>query len=205
MQALARISSDRNLPEWKYVCKVWPQERTIKQNALDLQLATELGIADHVVFAMERVSRDLMPYIYSACDIYAAPSRLEGFGMPHIEAGACGKPVVSIQAMAMKDTLVHNETALLASIAEENYITGTIVGPDQGFPETHRIQFDPPRIADYRADVGDLEKYLRALFFDPDLRRRLGENGRQRVEKLYNFRVIARKFVEIVGRRLGIE
>ena len=41
-----------------------------------------------------------MPYLIAACDIYAAPSRLEGFGMPQVEAGACGKPVIGIKAMA---------------------------------------------------------------------------------------------------------
>jgi glycosyltransferase involved in cell wall biosynthesis len=30
-----------------------------------------------------------MPYLLSACDIYAAPSRLEGFGMIQVEANAC--------------------------------------------------------------------------------------------------------------------
>ncbi len=54
-----------------------------------------------------------MPYLFGACDIYAAPSRLEGFGMPQVEAGACGKPVISIKAMGMLDTLVHEETAFL--------------------------------------------------------------------------------------------
>ncbi len=42
MQALAII--DQKAPDWKYVCKVWPQPRTVRQNLEDLQLATHLGI-----------------------------------------------------------------------------------------------------------------------------------------------------------------
>ena len=61
-----------------------------------------------------------MPYLIGACDIYAAPSRLEGFGMPQIEAGACGKPVIGIRAMAMLDTLIDGETAFLAEIGQGN-------------------------------------------------------------------------------------
>jgi len=42
MQALA--INDTKAPDWKYVCKVWPQPRTEQQNLADLQLATHLGI-----------------------------------------------------------------------------------------------------------------------------------------------------------------
>jgi glycosyltransferase involved in cell wall biosynthesis len=193
------------LPAWKYICKVWPQKRTIQQNDLDLELAKSLGIAGQVIYSMGRDTRAFMPYLYSACDIYAAPSRLEGFGMPQVEAGACGKPVVGIAAMAMLDTMVHGETALLAGVSEENYIKETILGPESGYPNGRRITFTTPRIADYRADVGDLCRYLEVLMRDPDLRQRLGEAGRQRAVEHFDYRMVARRFVEIVLQRLGID
>jgi len=79
MQALATI--DTRAPDWKYVCKVWPQPRTQHQNLIDLQLATQLGIEKSVAYTTNVISRNFMPYLIAACDIYAAPSRLEGFGM----------------------------------------------------------------------------------------------------------------------------
>ena len=112
MQALAHI--DREAPDYKYVCKVWPQERTTAQNLQDIQLAATLGIEKSVVYSTDRSSRNFMPYLLAACDIYAAPSRLEGFGMIQVEANACGKPVIAIDAMAFKDTMIHGETAYLA-------------------------------------------------------------------------------------------
>ena len=87
MQALSLI--DAKAPDWKYVCKVWPQPRTKEQNLADLQLAAHLGIDKNVVDATSQVSRNFMPHLMAACDIYAAPSRLEGFGMLQVEAGAC--------------------------------------------------------------------------------------------------------------------
>ena len=78
MQALAII--DKKAPNWKYVCKVWPQPRTKVQNLLDLEMATQLGIEKNVFYATNTISRNFMPYLLGACDIYAAPSRLEGFG-----------------------------------------------------------------------------------------------------------------------------
>ena len=109
MQALALI--DAQVPDWKYVCKVWPQPRTVTQNRTDLLRANDLGIEKNAIYLTNTISRNFMPYLVGACDIYAAPSRLEGFGMPQIEAGACGKPVIGIRAMAMLDTLIDGETA----------------------------------------------------------------------------------------------
>jgi glycosyltransferase involved in cell wall biosynthesis len=115
MQALALI--DPKAPDWSYVCKVWPQPRTELQNLADLRLASQLGIDRKIIYSTNVISRNFMPYLIGACDIYAAPSRLEGFGMPQVEAGACGKPVIGINAMAMLDTLVHGRTAFLAGVA----------------------------------------------------------------------------------------
>jgi glycosyltransferase involved in cell wall biosynthesis len=202
MQALSMIDSEA--PDWKYVCKVWPQPRTEKQNLADLQLATHLGIEKNVVFTTNVVSRNFMPYLIAACDIYAAPSRLEGFGMPQMEAGACGKPVIGIKAMAMLDTLVHGETAFLAEVGTEIWIRETTVGEDQGYHERHRVVFKNPRVADYRASVHDIAGHLLTLMNDAALRRKMGEAGRARVTDLYDYRKVAQRFVALVGDKLGI-
>jgi len=139
MQALAII--DHKAPDWKYVCKVWPQPRTEEQNISDLRLAEHLGIDKNVVYTTSRISRNFMPYLIAACDIYAAPSRLEGFGMVQIEAGACGKPVIGIKAMAMLDTLVHGKTAFLASVAQEVRMKEAMVGEESGYEQQHRVVF----------------------------------------------------------------
>jgi starch synthase len=203
MQALA--INDHRAPPWKYVCKVWPQPRTINQNLIDLQLATQLGIQKKVVYTTNVVSRNFMPYLIAACDIYAAPSRLEGFGMPQVEAGACGKPVIGIKAMAMLDTLVHGETALLANIAQEVRIAETTLGEESGFEAGHRVVFDTFRTADYRASVHDIANHLMDLLGNPELRQKMGEAGRQRAVAQFDYRVVAKRFVELVSARLDRE
>jgi starch synthase len=202
MQALALI--DTKVPDWKYVCKVWPQPRTVSQNLTDLKLATDLGIEKNVVYTTNIISRNFMPYLIGACDIYAAPSRLEGFGMPQVEAGACGRPVVGIKAMAMLDTLVHGETAFLAGVAQEVRLREAIFGEESGYENGHRIVFSKPRTADYRASIYDIAEYMQKLMMDGELRRTMGEAGRKRVVKLFDYRVVAQKFLNIVSQRLGI-
>jgi glycosyltransferase involved in cell wall biosynthesis len=202
MQALALI--DTQVPDWKYVCKVWPQPRTVSQNLTDLQLATDLGIEKNVLYTTNVISRNFMPYLMGACDIYAAPSRLEGFGMPQVEASACGKPVIGIKAMAMLDTMVHGETAYLASVAQEIRLREAIVGEESGYENGHRVVFPKPRTADYRASIHDIADYLMNLMKDKTLRQRMGQSARKRVVDLFDYRVVARRFLEIISRRLGI-
>ena len=146
-----------------------------------------------------------MPYILSACDVYAAPSRLEGFGMPQVEAGACGKPVIGIKAMAMLDTLVHGETALLAGVAQEISVSEATVGQEAGFEAGHRVKFATPRTVDYRASVKDIADHLRLLLNDPALRRTMGAAGRKRAVEKYDYLAVAKQFVGILQSKLGIE
>jgi glycosyltransferase involved in cell wall biosynthesis len=203
MQALALIDSEA--PEWRYVCKVWPQPRTEQQNLIDLKLAADLGIGEKVIFSTNVVSQNFMPYLLSACDIYAAPSRLEGFGMIQVEANACEKPVIAIDAMAFRDTMVHGETAFLANVAEERKITEALYGEGHDYEKSHRIVFPKPRTAEYRASVPDIAKFLLQLMRDGALRQRMGIAGRKRVVELFDYRQVARRFVEIVSDRLGIQ
>ena len=203
MQALAII--DSKAPDWKYVCKVWPQPRTEQQNIADFQLAAQLGIEKNVVYTANVISRNFMPYLLAACDIYASPSRLEGFGMIQVEAGACGKPVLGIKAMGMLDTLVHGKTAFLAGIAQEVRMKEAMVGTESGYESGHRVVFKRSRTVDYRASVHDIANYLMDLMQNAKLREQLGEAGRKRAVEVYDYRVVAKRFVELVSERLGID
>jgi alpha-maltose-1-phosphate synthase len=202
MQALSVI--DAEAPDWKYVCKVWPQPRTKLQNLLDLELATRLGIEKNVTYAINTVSRNFMPYLMGACDIYAAPSRLEGFGMPQVEAGASEKPVIGIKAMGLLDTLVHGETAFLAKVARKIVANEVILGEESGFEENQKVIFNAPRTVDYRANVHDIAKYLLILMKDRALREKMGRAGRERVLEHFDYRIVAWRFVQIINDTLGI-
>src|SRR5439155_1014936 len=55
--------------------------------------ARALVVADSVVFAGRIDDADL-PGLYSACAAFVLPSLEEGFGLPAVEAMACGAPVI---------------------------------------------------------------------------------------------------------------
>lgn len=58
-----------------------------------------------------KVDQEDLPVVYSAADLFAYPSFAEGFGLPIIEAMACGTPVVCSNTASMPE--VAGDAALL--------------------------------------------------------------------------------------------
>ena len=106
--------------------------------------------------------------------------------------------------MGMLDTLVDGETAFLAKVARRIVVNEVILGNESGFENKHKVIFDEPRTVDYRADVQDIAKYLLMLMEDADLRLKMGKAGRQRVVANFDYRVVAKKFVQIMHDKFGI-
>ncbi|MGE5529042.1 MAG: glycosyltransferase family 4 protein [Patescibacteria group bacterium] len=68
------------------------------------QLAAALGVEKEVVFP-GFVRRRHLPLLYAAADLFCYPSLYEGFGLPPLEAMACGTPVVASSASSMPEVL----------------------------------------------------------------------------------------------------
>ena len=200
MTALAKINSQYS--NWRYICKVWNQQRTEKQNRLDLTLAEELGIRDKVSYVDGVLSREFMPYLYNACDIYAAPSRQEGFGMPHVEAQACGKPVLSVDAMGIKETVIDGKTGYLARVAKWVSITEGEAGVEAGYPERRVIEFETPKVIAVRANVSDLTERILQLLTNDELAADMGVEGRKHVQKNFDYRNVARHVADLINERV---
>jgi len=203
MKALAKINEE--FKDWRYVCKSWPSECANGWREEELKLAEDLGISDKVTFFDDEFAPEFMVDLLNSCDIYAAPSRLEGFGMVQVEAMACGKPVVSINKMGPGETIVHNKTGFLAKVAEEIKLDSEWVYPWMGFKSKQVVKFDSPKTFAYRADIEDLRKYTLKLLTDSQLREKMGKAGREHVLKNLDYRDTARKMVDITMDRLGLK
>lgn len=70
---IARLGSDPLFPDWR-------------------PLARKLGIETRIV--SDFIPDEDLPTLYSAATVFAYPSLYEGFGLPPLEAMACGAPVV---------------------------------------------------------------------------------------------------------------
>ena len=79
------------------------------------------------------------------------------------------------------------------------------LGDESGFEEEHRVLFKEPRTVDYRADVHDIARYLLVLMTDATLREKMGQAARKRVVENFDYRKVAKRFVQIMNDRLGIK
>lgn len=67
------------------------------------RLAASLGIAKHVHFAGEARGDAALSALYAGASLYAHPALCEGFGLPPLEAMACGTPVLSSDAGSLAE------------------------------------------------------------------------------------------------------
>jgi glycosyltransferase involved in cell wall biosynthesis len=86
-------------------------------------LAAELGIARDVIFVGALPLEQTVPF-YQAADLFVYPSFNETFGLPILEAMACGCPVVTSQTSAMPETA--GGAAVLADPADPASIARAI-------------------------------------------------------------------------------
>jgi len=203
MRALAEV--DKEFKNWHYVCKSWPSECAKNWREIEMQLADELGIRDKITFIDDEFSPEFMVYLLGACDIYAAPSRLEGFGMIQVEAMACGKPVISINAGGPAETIIHNKTGFLARVAEEVLLEGEWVYEWMGFPKKEFMKFKEPKVFGYRADINELKEFTLKLLTEPELCEKMGKQGREHAVKNFDYKITSKKMLDITKEKLGLE
>jgi glycosyltransferase involved in cell wall biosynthesis len=80
-----------------------------------------LGLAEHVHF-LGFVPEDALPLWYNAARLFAFPSLYEGFGLPVLEAMACGTPVITSTAASLPE--VAGQAALLVEAQDTDRLAG---------------------------------------------------------------------------------
>lgn len=204
LQALAKV--DKEFKNWKYVMKTWDSESAEVHGMEEDALIEELGLdRGRVQYLNGAFSHDFMQYLLSAADIYAAPSRLEGFGMIQMEAEACGVPVVSINVGGPVNTIVHEKTGFLAKVGQTIELREEWAYEHMGFEADHKIRFDKPKVFAYRADIDELAAYTLKLLQDDKLREEMGKNAHEHAMQNFRYPVVAKKALDMLQENLGIE
>jgi glycosyltransferase involved in cell wall biosynthesis len=83
-------------------------------------LVRELQLQEHVHF-LGRVSAEDLLYLYNAAQLLVHPAFYEGFGLPPLEAMACGTPVVVSNTSALPEVV--GDAALLVDPQEVDEVT----------------------------------------------------------------------------------
>lgn len=96
-------------------------------NQRDYQhLAQALGISDKIRF-LGRVPGDTLRLLFSSCDLFVLPSRLEGFGAVIVEAMAAGKPVVATAVSSIPEIIESGKNGILVEGNNEGELASAIV------------------------------------------------------------------------------
>lgn len=88
-----------------------------------LSLIENLGIANRVKF-LQSVSNQELVWLYNTASLFVFPSRYEGFGLPPLEAMACGAPVIAANNSSIPEIV--GDAALLVDAEDVPAMTAQI-------------------------------------------------------------------------------
>ncbi len=107
--------------------------------------ADRIRWADQYALKKQSIDDDAMAAIYSSFDLLLATSRGEGFGLPVIEAQACGVPVIASNWTAQAE-LVGDVWTPANGLANRRAPSGWLVGVDPDYDWRQGADFGKPRI-----------------------------------------------------------
>lgn len=155
------------------------------------------GIKWYQTFPYER-----MPEVYNVMDVFFMLTSGEGFGIPTLEAAACGVPQVVTDITTTKELLVEDGQCglpvRLVDVAESAYAQENLVAQDLELGAgTITGNWDVERGI---ASIVHGAECLQKLYDNPELRRKLGEAGVKKARALYDWDVVLPRWIDLMKR-----
>lgn len=125
------------------------------------KLAKETGVEDAVIFAGFVPNEELCDY-YNLCDVFAMPSKREGFGIVYLEAMACGKPTLGGNQDGTVDALCDGELGVLVDPEDTKAIAEALTQILQGtYP--HPLLYQPQALRQKVIETYGFDKFKEKL------------------------------------------
>jgi glycosyltransferase involved in cell wall biosynthesis len=125
------------------------------------QLIAQLDLQDYVTLAGFVPDEQLCDY-YNLCDVFAMPSKGEGFGIVYLEAMVCGKPCLGGNRDGAIDALCHGELGALVNPDDVDAIAQTLVQILQGtYPNP--LMYQPELLREKVIEIYGFDKFQQTL------------------------------------------
>lgn len=125
------------------------------------KLIAQLELQDCVTLAGFVPDDQLCDY-YNLCDVFAMPSKREGFGIVYLEALACGKPTLGGNQDGAIDALCHGELGALVDPDDVGEIAQTLIQILQGtYPNP--LMYKPEALRQKVIDTFGFERFQKNL------------------------------------------
>jgi|tagenome__1003787_1003787.scaffolds.fasta_scaffold20990084_11 glycosyltransferase involved in cell wall biosynthesis len=155
--------------------------------AAQIQLAANDARGPHVQIITNTMDDATLASLYRGCDVFVLPYRGEGFGMPLVEAMACGKPVITTACGPSQD-FASEQIAYLVSareeaVTEEPPPLGKLTGPFTWF----------------QPDFSELVRTLRYVYEHREEAAQRGRLAAKHVREHFSWPHITRMYLERVN------
>ena len=175
LQAISQLDTDTQV-----VLCAGESDTPELQKELEALIAELKAHRPGIIWIAEMVSRPTTIALYSQAAVFCCPSIYEPFGIINLEAMACNTAVVGSKVGGIAEVVVDGETGLLIDAK---------ISPTMPHDPT-----DPKGFA--AALAGGINRLVR----DPELRKKMGAAGRQRVLDNYSWRSIAEQTLALYKR-----
>jgi glycosyltransferase involved in cell wall biosynthesis len=126
-----------------------------------MQLISQLDLQNSVTLAGFIPDNELADH-YNLCDVFAMPSKGEGFGIVYLEALACGKPTLAGSKDGAVDALCHGELGALVDPDNVGEIAETLTKILQGtYP--HPIMYQPETLRQKVREIYGFPRFKQSL------------------------------------------
>lgn len=135
-------------------------------------LIQELGLQANVILAGYVAAHELREH-YNLCDVFAMPSKGEGFGIVFLEALGCGRPVVAGNKDGSVDAVLHGRTGVLVDPDSSEEISDALI---QILARKHPLEvlYHPEQLRQQVVDAFGYDRFVKIL---REVIRRMEEAG----------------------------
>ena len=136
-----------------------------------LRLADELRASGVRVIQLGYVEPRDLPALYSGASVFVLPSHYEGFGIPVVEAMACGAPVITSRNASLPE--VAGEAAMLVGTEDPAELPGAIdrvLGDPAVREDLRRRGLERARAFSWDASARAMLDFIRQVRDDPRVR-----------------------------------